>query len=60
MGTGSVVSGVIPSYSIVAGVPARIIKYRFSKELRTKMNEIKWWYWDEKTRIICYLLEKIN
>ena len=49
VGAGSVVSGVIPSYSIVAGVPARIIKYRFSKELRTKINEIKWWYWDEKT-----------
>lgn len=37
---GSIVTKDIPPYSIVAGVPARIVKYRFSSELINRMKEI--------------------
>lgn len=37
---GSVVSRDVPSYSIVGGVPANVIKYRFSKSVRKDMEQI--------------------
>ena len=36
IGAGSVVLDDIPSYAIVAGNPARLVKYRFDKELIKK------------------------
>lgn len=36
----------VPPYAIVGGVPARIIKYRFSPEIIETLLEIKWWNWD--------------
>jgi acetyltransferase-like isoleucine patch superfamily enzyme len=41
-----VVKNVEP-YSIVGGNPAKIIKYRFSKEQIEKLLKIKWWDWDD-------------
>lgn len=40
---GSVVTKDIPSYAIVGGIPAKIIKYRFTEEQIKKLDEIKWW-----------------
>ncbi len=40
---GSVVTKDVPPYAIVAGVPAKIIKYRFSKEIIDQLLELKWW-----------------
>lgn len=37
----SVVTGEIPSYSIVAGSPARVIKYRFDDETIQLLLELK-------------------
>lgn len=42
-----VVKDVEP-YSLVGGNPARLIKYRFSKEQIEKLLEIKWWDWDDE------------
>lgn len=39
----SVVKGDIPPYAIVAGSPAKILKYRFPPEIRIKIMESKWW-----------------
>jgi len=41
-----VVKNVEP-YSIVGGNPARLIKYRFPKEVIDKLLEIKWWDWPD-------------
>ena len=40
---GAVVTKDVPAFSIVAGVPARMIKKRFSDEEITKLTDIKWW-----------------
>ena len=39
----STVTHDVPPYAIVAGSPARIIKYRFSQEIIDRLLEIKWW-----------------
>lgn len=40
---GAVVTGNIPDYAIVGGVPAKIIRYRFTEEERAYLQELQWW-----------------
>jgi acetyltransferase-like isoleucine patch superfamily enzyme len=47
IGAGSVVTGEIPPFAIAAGVPARVLKYRFSPEIIEVLLEVKWWDWPE-------------
>lgn len=47
IGAGAVVTHDVEPYSIVAGVPARHVKYRFPESIRKALLEIKWWDWDE-------------
>jgi acetyltransferase-like isoleucine patch superfamily enzyme len=42
-----VVKNVEP-YSLVGGNPAKLIKYRFSKEQIEKLLLIKWWDWEDE------------
>lgn len=49
IGTGAIVTHDIPDYAIAVGVPARVIKYRFTKEQIEKLNKIQWWNWDDDT-----------
>lgn len=44
---GAVVTKDVPPYAIVAGVPAKIIRYRFDKNIRTQLSKVEWWNKDE-------------
>lgn len=45
IGTRSVVTKDVPPYAIVAGNPAKIIRYRFNDEVIESLERIKWWDW---------------
>ncbi|MFW9987569.1 MAG: CatB-related O-acetyltransferase [Candidatus Odinarchaeota archaeon] len=45
IGAGSVVTSDIPPFSIAVGVPAKVIKKRYSDEIIEEMLKIKWWDW---------------
>jgi len=40
---GAVVHKDVPSYAIMGGIPAKLIKYRFTEENITYLQGIKWW-----------------
>jgi chloramphenicol O-acetyltransferase type B len=40
---GAVVAGDVPDYAVVGGVPARIIKFRFTPAEIDSLLRIKWW-----------------
>jgi virginiamycin A acetyltransferase len=48
IGAGAVVSKDIPAYAIAVGSPIRILKYRFEPAVIQKLQQIKWWDFDEK------------
>ena len=37
----------VPPYAIVAGNPAKIIKYRFDEKTIQQLLDIRWWEWQE-------------
>ena len=43
VGSNAVVTHDVPPYAIVAGVPARILKYRFDESVIKDLLELKWW-----------------
>lgn len=53
VGLGSVVTKDVPPYAIVAGNPARILRYRFPEPIITRLLRTKWW--DKDMNIISML-----
>lgn len=45
LAAGAVITKDVEPYAIVGGVPAKVIKYRFKKEIVDAFLRIKWWEW---------------
>ena len=53
IGAGAVVVKDIPDYAIAVGVPAKVIRYRFSDSQILKLKKIQWWNLpDEKLEVV--------
>ena len=48
VGMGSVVTKDVPAYAVVAGNPAKIIRYRFDEHTIKALLDSKWWQLDDK------------
>lgn len=45
---GSVVTKSVPAYAVVAGNPARFVKWRFEPDVIARLKEIKWWEMEDE------------
>lgn len=45
---GAVVVKDVPDYAIVGGIPANLIRYRFTEEIIAELSKLRWWEWPEE------------
>jgi len=58
VGANSFVNKDVPPFAIVAGSPAKIIKYRFNEETRQKVLESK--YWEKEPETARKIIEELT
>jgi len=47
VGAGAVVTKSVPAYAVVAGNPAKILRYRFSEPIVERLLRMRWWSKEE-------------
>jgi acetyltransferase-like isoleucine patch superfamily enzyme len=58
LGAGALIRKDVPPYAVIGGVPARVIRYRFSVDQIKALLRIRWWDWPEDkvkryARLLC-------
>jgi chloramphenicol O-acetyltransferase type B len=48
IGARSLVSRPVPAFAVVAGNPARLLRYRFEPEIRARLLALRWWEWSDQ------------
>lgn len=62
IGAKSFVNKDVPPYAIVVGIPAKVLRYRFSEEIINELNKSHYWDYDpnEAKKIIAKIETKFN
>ena len=53
IGAHAVVTKDVPAYAIVAGCPAKVLKFRFDESIIQRLIASKWWDFDEQALRAC-------